>query len=101
MFEHGRRQHRLACRLTRVLRCLRGCEPTHTQGKFGTTGKFKVEFPPTGLCLTSSGSSRAGQPSDAKEHQAQQQQRSTADNVLVLRFKRFLFDPHAKQKLQQ
>jgi hypothetical protein len=60
------------------------------QGKFGTTGKFKVEFTPPGLQAAAAGS-----------EQQQQQQRSAEDNVLHLRYKRFLFDPDPKQKLRQ
>jgi selenocysteine-specific elongation factor len=44
------------------------------EGRFGTTGKFKVQFDAS---LWGS---------------AEGQQRSTADNVLLLRYKRFVFD---------
>lgn len=46
------------------------------QGRFGTSGKFKVQFdaPLWGV------------------GEGQQQQRSAADNVLLLRYKRFVFD---------
>lgn len=57
------------------------------QGRFGTTGKFKVEFAPPGL--------------QAAAADGQQQPRSAEDNVLHLRYKRFLFDPDPKQKLRQ
>jgi hypothetical protein len=59
------------------------------QGKFGTSGKFKVEFTPPGL---QAAAAAAGN---------EQQQRSAEDNVLHLRYKRFLFDPDPKQKLRQ
>lgn len=46
------------------------------EGRFGTSGKFKVQFdaPLWGV------------------GEGQQQQRSAADNVLLLRYKRFVFD---------
>jgi hypothetical protein len=58
------------------------------QGRFGTTGKFKVEFAPPGLQA-------------AAAVDGEKQQRSAEDNVLHLRYKRFLFDPDPKQKLRQ
>lgn len=54
-------------------------EEGYIEGKFGMSGKFKVQFAAPGL---------------------QQGQRSVAENVLYLRFKRFLFD-HDKHKIRQ
>jgi hypothetical protein len=75
----------------------------HAQGKFGTTGKFKVEFTPPGLQQPQQAppASAAEASASADKQQQQQQQRSAGDNVLTLRYKRFLFDAHAKHKLKQ
>lgn len=56
------------------------------QGRFGTTGKFKVEFAP---------------PLQAAAADGEKQLRSAEDNVLHLWYKRLLFDPDPKQKLRQ
>lgn len=63
------------------------------QGKFGTTGKFKVEFSSPGL--------HAAGGSEAGASDTQQQERSAADNRIVLLYKKFLYDPDAKRKLRQ
>jgi hypothetical protein len=58
-----------------------------------------VEFTPPGLQATSAAAAAAAKSQPAE--QEQQQQRSHEDSMVILRYKRFLFDPQAKQKLRQ
>lgn len=52
-------------------------------GRFGLSGKFKVEFPPPGLA------------------QAARSGRSAADNALLLRYKRYVYDQRDKHSIRQ